>query len=250
VLQGNREFWAVADDVLVPVAEARHLVLGGTVRRGTLLFDVEVFDKDTTGLSEFAPRFAEPSQEVDYWSFFYTGDATSRGVDVLVQQKVGRHTGWIGYTNSRVTYRFPGLQAEPFHAHQDQRHELKAVSVIDVGEWTLSGTWVLASGRPYTQPAGIEMFTLPSGGTIGRLVIDEKNGARLPPYHRLDLALNRRIDFFLDDTREGLLSVTVFNLYNRRNVWYKEFQPVGGQLVEENIRLMGLTLNASLTFRF
>lgn len=96
---------------------------------------------------------------------------------------------------------------------------------------------------------GIEQFTLPSGGTIGRFVIDEKNSARLPPYHRLDLALNRRIDFS-GDTRDGLLSVTVFNLYNRRNVWYKEFQPVGGQLIEENIRLMGLTLNASLTFRF
>jgi ferric enterobactin receptor len=249
VLQGNRQFWAVADDVLVPVTEARHVVIGGTVRRGSLLFDVEIFDKNTTGLTEFAPRFAEPSQEVDYWSFFYTGDATSRGVDVLVQQKVGRHTGWIGYTNSRVTYRFPGLQAEAFPADQDRRHELKGVSVVDVGDWTLSGTWVLASGRPYTQAVGTELFTLPSGGTIGRFVVDQKNGARLPPYHRLDLALNRRIDF-LGDTRDGLLSVTVFNLYNRRNVWYKEFQPVGGQLIEENIRLMGLTLNASVTFRF
>jgi hypothetical protein len=49
---------------------------------------------------------------------------------------------------------------------------------------------------------------------------------------------------------DGLLSLTVFNLYNRRNVWYKEFQPLGEQLIEENIPLMGLTFNASLTFRF
>ena len=77
----------------------------------------------------------------------------------------------------------------------------------------------------------------------------DKNTGRLPAYHRLDIALNRR---FASRTigQEALLNLTLFNVYNRRNVWYKEFNVVDGAVTENNIQLMGLTLNASLTVRF
>jgi hypothetical protein len=81
-----------------------------------------------------------------------------------------------------------------------------------------------------------------------RVVVGDKNGARLPTYHRLDLAANYA--WSLGGGRTGTLAVSAFNAYNRSNVWYKEFSTVGGEIVENNITLMGFTLNASFTVKY
>ena len=117
-----------------------------------------------------------------------------------------------------------------------------------MGKWHLSETFVYASGKPYTEPLGLETVVLPSGGTFDRVVAGAKNGGRLPDYHRLDFALNRELP--LGDNRRGLFSLTLFNAYNRQNIWYKEFNVVEDEIVENNIQLMGLTLNASLSLKF
>ncbi len=112
----------------------------------------------------------------------------------------------------------------------------------------MSETFIYASGKPYTEPVGLEPVELPFGGTIDRVVAGAKNGSRLPDYHRLDLALNREVP--LGARGMGILSLTLFNAYDRQNIWYKEFNVVEGEIVENNILLMGLTLNASLSVAF
>ena len=48
----------------------------------------------------------------------------------------------------------------------------------------------------------------------------------------------------------GVFSLTLFNLYNRTNVWYKEFEVIEDEIVENDIRLMGRTVNAAITLKF
>ncbi|MCX7973800.1 MAG: hypothetical protein N3B16_04785 [Candidatus Aminicenantes bacterium] len=60
----------------------------------------------------------------------------------------------------------------------------------------------------------------------------EKNSARLPAYHRLDLGATLR---FPIDKYQALAGVTLFNVYNRKNVWYKEFEIMAGELVSIKI---------------
>ena len=248
VLRGNREFWSLANGTTVPVAHATHLIGGGAYERGDLLIDVEVFTKDLSDLTQFAPRFTTASDEIDYDDFFYHGEGTARGGEVLVQKRTGRHTGWVAYTLSTVEESFPGLEPDPFPATHDQRHELKIVNLFEVGKWHVSETWVYASGKPYTEPVGLEPVELPFGGTIDRVVAGAKNGSRLPDYHRLDVAVNREVP--LGDGGRGIVSLTLFNVYNRKNTWFKEFNVVEGEIVENSIQLMGLTFNASLSVRF
>lgn len=249
VLQGNRQFWSLADGDALPVSRATHLIGGGSYQRGDFLFDLEAFRKELSSLTQFAPRLFGASGEVDYRDFFYHGDGVARGLELLIQKRTGRHTGWLSYTNSTVRESFPLLEAEPFPGSQDQRHELKLVNVYQIGKWTASGTWVFGSGKPFTEPVGLESFTTPLGFSVDRVVVGSKNGARLPAYHRLDVALHREIALG-DGPGKGLFSVTAFNLYNRKNVWYKEFNVVDGEIAENNIRLMGLTLNASFGVKF
>ena len=208
---------------------------------------IEVFAKDLSDLTQFAPRLIAASDELDFDEFFYHGDGTVRGGEVLVQKRTGRHTGWVAYTLSKVEESFPRLEPDPFPATHDQRHELKIVSIFEAGRWHFTETFVYASGKPYTEPVGLEPVELPFGGTIDRVVAGVKNGSRLPDYHRLDLAINREVPF---GGARGIFSLTLFNAYDRQNTWYKEFNVVEGEIVENNILLMGLTLNASLSVKF
>ena len=109
VLQGNREFWSLSDGTTVPVAEATHLIGGTSCQRGDLLVDFELFTKDLSNLTQFAPRFAAASEDLDYDAFFYHGTGTARGSELLVQKRSGRHTGWVSYTLSKVEESFPQL---------------------------------------------------------------------------------------------------------------------------------------------
>jgi ferric enterobactin receptor len=253
LLQGNRYFWTAADGLTVPVSSSKELIVGASYQRGQWLADVEAYAKNLSGLSLFAPRFSAAVELIDYRSFFYTGSGQARGIDVLLQKQSGPNTGWLSYTLSKVTESFPTLAAGAFPADQDQRHELKIVDIHPLNihplrGWKVSGTWILSSGHPYTAPGGIETITLPfdETRTFERVVAGPKNGERLPAYHRLDLSLTREI-VPLGDGGKGVLAISVFNVYNRKNVWYKEFNAVAGALTENNIRLMGTTLNVSFT---
>ena len=248
LLQGNRSFWTAANGSTVPVSSNKELIVGASYQRGKWIADIEAYAKNLSGLSLFAPRFSTAPESVDFRNFFYTGTGHARGMDVLLQKQSGRNTGWVSYTLSKVTETFPTLTAGAFPADQDQRHELKVVDIHPILGWKVSGTWILSSGRPYTAPGGIETITLPfdETRTFERVVAGPKNGERLPAYHRLDLSLTREI-LPLGDGGKGVLAVSVFNVYNRKNVWYKEFNAVAGALTENNIHLMGTTLNISFT---
>lgn len=250
VFQGNREFWALSDDTTVQVAASTNASIGGAYQTTRVLLDAEVFSRDIKNLSQLAPRLTGSTDSVDLSSFFYTGSGRSRGVELLAQMKRGRHSGWASYTWSRVTHDFPEL-SEPFPADQDRTHELKLVDIFTLGRWTASATWVLSSGTPYTEPAGVEPVTFegPNGSvTFERIVIGDKNAARLPNYHRLDLALNHVWD--LSSNRSATLGVTAFNAYDRANVWYREYTSVQGDIVENNIGLMPRTFNVLVSITF
>jgi ferric enterobactin receptor len=251
VLQGNRDFWALADGSTIPVSSSVNASAGATYETNRFLTDVEVFSRDMRDISQLAPRVTGSSGGIDLSQFFYRGTGKAHGLEVLAQRKVGRHTGWASYTLSRVTYDFPDLGA-PFVADHDRTHELKLVDTLQFSRWTLSGTWIFSTGTPYTEPIGTTAIPIesPLGSlTVERIDVDDKNAARLPNYHRLDAAANYAWPLGAG-RRKATIGVSVFNAYNRQNVWYKEFTVVEGEIVENNINLMSLTLNAFFTVKF
>ncbi len=248
VQQGNREFWVLSDGDTIPYGKATHYIVGVSYETQGFLFDIEAFYKDLSGLSEFALRFTPTQEGIDYDQYFYTGTGEARGLEFLLQKKYGRYTGWIGYTLSKVEYTFPDLEDDPFPALHDQTHEFKLVNSYDFRNWTFSGTWIYSTGRPYTEPIGVEEEEILGGlRTIERVVLGTKNGARLPPYHRLDLSASYK---FRVAGSQSILGATVFNAYDHKNIWYKEFDVVEGEIFENNILYMGLTFNLFLTLRF
>ena len=206
----------------------------------------------TTRLSSRAwPPASPPGDEgIEYEDYFYQGDGESEGLELRVQKKFGNHTGWASYTWSNTDYLFPELQADPFPADHDQPHELKLVYSARFGRFTVSGVYIYGSGRPYTEPIGTEELQLGNQDrefTVERVVVGDKNGARLPSYQRLDLSANLDFEVF---SGQGTLGLTIFNVVDRGNVWYKEFSVVEGEIFENNILLMSRTYNLCVNVRF
>jgi hypothetical protein len=168
-------------------------------------------------------------------------------VDFLLQRKFGSLTGWAGYTLSETLYEFIVYSSQPYHAPQDVTHEFKFASVYKIKGWDFALTWIYATGRPYTAPTGGYWVTLLDNTTRGYVTVTSKNGLRLPDYHRLDVSV--RYNWRGKKKGENSLGVSVFNVYNRENIWYKTFEIEDDQLAESNVTFLGITPNITLTLK-
>lgn len=238
VTQGSRDFWLLANEENSPISFAEHLIIGASYEIDDWLFDVEYFQKDMTGLTEFSLRFQSALGRDPNDQLFFEGTGISRGIDFLIQKKVGKYSGWLGYTLSEVVHTFPGLNNNPFYSLNDQRHEFKFVNVLKAGRWDFGATWVYGSGKPYTAPNALYTVTLLDGSETEYVSIGEKNGPRLAPYHRLDFSATYKFNL---GSGKGSMGLSLFNLYNRSNTWYKEFEVLNSEVIETNVNYIGFT---------
>jgi hypothetical protein len=271
IMQGNRDFWLMADGESMPVGSSLQGVLGFSYETKDYLIDVEGYYKKLYDISEYSIRtvnmdrtfgpgggMMEPGmhggmgagsgQNTIYSDRFYTGNGYARGVDFLLQKKYGDFTGWVSYTLGEVIHNFPDLSDKDYYASNDVTHELKLVGIYKWRNWNFSANWLLATGKPYTAPEGIYKLTLPDGTEKSYFTPSAKNGKRLPAYHRFDVAAT--YNFKISEKFPCSVNVSLFNLYNRNNVWYKEFQIVDEEIVETNINYLGITPNVNFSIKF
>ena len=244
VTEGSRDFWLLADGDLVDVTASDHLVAGASYETDGYLFDVELYRKETTGLSEFSLRFRR--NDIDPLNLFFAGSGTARGMEFLAQKKFGVLTGWVSYTLAEARNTFPKLNdGEPFPALHDQLHELKAVGTLSLGPWDLASTWTFGSGTPYTAPQGEYQIELLDGSAFSYINVSGKNHLRLPAYHRLDVSARRR---FTLGNYDGEFGVSLFNAYDRANVWYRQFELETTPPIVTDVNYVGRVLNLSVRF--
>ncbi|MYJ16683.1 MAG: TonB-dependent receptor [Gemmatimonadetes bacterium] len=83
------------------------------------------------------------------------------------------------------------------------------------------------------------------GNSFSFINVSAKNGLRLPAYHRLDLSARYR--FSLGDY-DGDLGISVFNAYDRPNVWYRQFELDATPAIVTDVNYVGRVLNLSVRF--
>ena len=237
VLEGSRDFWVLSDSVLPP-SFAEHFLGGISYETSSFLIDLEAYYKDLDGVTQFSTRSRRrPGQAFN--ELFFSGTGVAKGVELLVQKKAGRLTGWVSYSLGRVEYDLDGFnRGEAFLASHDQRHELKTVGVYQAGPWTFSSAWIYGSGRPYTTPESEYSVELLDGTSFSYIHVGGKNAERLPAYHRLDVGVTRRFEsdrFFYE------LSASAFNAYGRNNVWYRKFDLSDSAVVVTDVTTLPLT---------
>ena len=228
-------------------------MLGAKTRLGSgYRFDVEVYGRTMRDLFDLRPGPQDVSG-FDYEDLFRFGEGYAYGTEVLIEKGTGRLTGLVGYTLGVTRRRYPDEPAfsETFAPKYDRLHDLTAVATVDVGRgWSLTTAGTYATGQAYTSPSSrYEVDGLPfSSENADGLYSSALNNARLPPYHRVDIGLQREGRLlFLEDTE---LQLQVVNAYSRRNVWFIDYDfdenPVGQTRVTQLPRLP----NVSVTVRF
>jgi hypothetical protein len=247
---GSRDIWLLSDKKNIPVSSATHIIAGTSYETKNFLIDIEAYYKKMNSISEYTLRFAPTlAGNNSYQEFFYNGKGYSKGIDILAQKKYGKITGWIAYTLSQTRYSFPIYGNGFFPANQDVTHEIKTVLTYKPAKnITLSSTLIYATGKPYTEPIGAYTLNTPNNGNINFIITDKKNNARYPAYHRLDLLAKYDLTFIKEI--KSSISISLFNLYDHQNVWYKEYaydQMYG--ITETNINLLGFTPNITLSIQ-
>jgi len=147
------------------------------------------------------------------------GTGRAYGIEFLLKKKYGKLNGWIGYTLSRTEKKIDGINnGEYYLAKQDRTHDISIVGIYEVSKvWTVSATWVYYTGNAITFPSGKYQVA----GTVVNYYT-ERNGYRMPTYHRLDLGVTwqrKKTEKF-----ESSWNFSLYNAYGRENAYTITFQ--------------------------
>jgi len=184
----------------------------------SIAFDTYLFEKEYHVSAEL--YYKRLHHQVEYngnvFDFVYSsynlndallhGNGRNYGLNLMVEKRRGRITGWISYSVGRALRRFDGEGYEgDFPASHERIHELNAVATYRLNRhWSFGATFVAASGTPYTK---VERFYLISNHVMADY--GRHNGSRVNPYVRLDLSVC--YDF---KNKNGKRSGLNFSLYN------------------------------------
>ncbi|MBK6344930.1 MAG: TonB-dependent receptor [Bacteroidales bacterium] len=253
ILSGSKDFWLLSDGIAVPVSSAIHYIAGLSYESNSYLFSSELYYKMINNLTEYSLRFNPSPMGVSYDENFFSGEGFSKGIEFLAQKKTGNFNGWVSYTLGEANNNFAVYSDAWYPANQDVNQEFKTVGLYKFKRWDFSATWIYATGRPYTAPSGAYSITLLDGTEQDFFTVTSKNGLRLPDYHRLDLSANYKIlkGARGDKKRQeiGYIGLALFNVYNRKNVWYKTFTIEDGVILETNVNYLGITPNLTLSLK-
>ncbi len=208
--------------------------------------------KDNTYVTSFETYYKNYSQLVDYIdgadlfvnelleAELIEGKGRSYGLEVQIEKKKGKLTGWLSYTLAKSERKVDGVNNDEwFDSRFDQTHNLSLTTFYELSKkWTFSGNFVVNSGTPATFPTDrVEQ----QGYVIPNIASGARNNVRIPVYHRLDLSATMK-----GKEREkwsGEWVFSVYNVYNRRNPFSIYFQQnairpeIGTPITTEAVRL-------------
>ncbi len=144
---------------------------------------------------------------------FTFGSGKSYGVEFFFKKRLGKITGWVGYTLAKTTKLFKEINnGQEYPAKYDRRHDLSVTCTYDINDkWSVGAVFVYATGDATTLPSSMYIIE-------GRIVNEymARNSYRLPSYHRADISIN--YDFPNKRKKwDTSLNFSVYNLYNRYN---------------------------------
>lgn len=160
-------------------------------------------------------------------------DGTILGSDVRLEYTGRAFYGFIGYGFSRTEYvsgqdHFGTWFDEPvqrYHPPHDRRHQINTMFSLDIGQYTAGLRWQFGTGLPFTRPMGFdamhrfegEMPNVRRNYGTPRVILERPYGGRLPGYHRLDVSLERTIEFPIVRLN---IQAGAINIYDQVNMFY------------------------------
>jgi hypothetical protein len=244
----STDLWIPSSTVVKPqIADQYAVGYFKNLKNNLYETSVELYYKDMQNQIEYkngAQFVLNKTAEAD----LVFGKGKSYGIELYAKKRYGKLNGWISYTLSYTDRTFADIDAgKIFPAKQDRRHEVSIVGIYQLSSrWTVSGTWVYYTGNAVTFPSGKYLVD-------NRIITfyTERNGYRMPDYHRLDLAatwIHKKTARF-----ESSFNFSIYNVYNRLNAYSISFRqsetdPTQTEVVK--LSLFPIIPSVAYTFKF
>ncbi len=208
---------------------------------------IEVYYKNMTDLVDYkdgANVLLNEHVEAD----LVFGTGRSYGIEFMIKKSLGRFTGWLGYTLSKTENKFDAINdGNWFSARQDRTNDISIVGMYELSDKvSVSATWIYYTGDAVTMPSGQYLID----GNIVPLYT-ERNGYRMPDYHRLDLSLTLKGK----QTKKFKSSwnFSIYNAYARENAYsisFAESETMPGVMESTQFSLFSIVPSITWNFKF
>ena len=176
------------------------------------------------------------------------GVGRSYGIEFFLKKRLGKFTGWVGYTLSKTEKQFDLINnGKWYSARQDRTNDVSLVSMYELNKRiTLASTFVYYTGDAVTMPSGRYIIN----GNIVPLYT-ERNGYRMPDYFRVDVSMNLK-----NKSEHKIKSFWNFSIYNvtgRKNaysIYFEEKEDDPGQLQAVKLYLFYIVPSITWNFKF
>jgi len=188
------------------------------------------------------------------------GEGRAYGVEFLLKKRKGKFTGWISYTLSKSEKLFDDINKGAwFPAKQDRVHDASIVAMYKLNQrLTFSASWVYYTGAAVSFPeAKYEI----DGEVVN--FYSERNGYRMPDYHRLDLGITLKSKSFklvkdavtgkeiqVPKRFESSWNFSVYNAYARENAYSITFDQNEETGLTEATQIALFKIIPSITYNF
>ena len=162
---------------------------------------------------------------------FTFGKGNSYGAELFINKKIGKFTGWVGYTWSKTDRIFEEINhGNIYPAKYDRRHDLSVLASYHLNKkWAFSAVFVFATGNSMTMPVSRYFVD-------GRIVTEygNRNSYRMSDYHRMDISITLKGK----QTKKFKSSwnFSVYNVYNRSNPYFIYFDQEGS-IIEGDLNI-------------
>lgn len=210
------DIWTPSGRYVEP-ATADQLALGyfKNFKNNTYEASIELFYKNFQDLLDFKDG-AELLLNETLETELLRGDGRAYGLELSVQKNEGILTGWVSYTLSRSERKVEDINnGEYYPSNYDKTHNLSITGNWKINnKWSMSANFAYATGRPITYPESRYVYdgiTVPHFGN--------RNGARTPDYHRLDVGFQYFPNSDSQKKWESSWDFGLYNLYARKNAY-------------------------------
>ncbi len=210
---------------------SHQLALGGVYQISPAIdFSIEGFYKSMTNLLEYREGASFVGATTGWEDKVEMGKGWSYGAEFLLEKKIGKTTGWLGYTWSKAERQFDNLNwGRKFYARYDRRHDVSVVLTHQFSKrFDVGMTWVYGTGNAVTMPTQfVSSAVIPTFNpnqsffSSSYEYFGERNNYRMPSYHRMDVGFN-----FHKQKKHGIRTwnLSLYNAYSRQNPFFLYFE--------------------------
>lgn len=256
-----KDLWVTATERIPPQHSWQFLVGAEQELGEGLKFSLEGYYRSMENLLIFKESSVENVTSINWQNKVSMGEGRAFGVEFLLSKESPKFGGWISYTLGKADRQFQNdiNRGNRFPTKLDRRHNVSLQLLQKFNEkWEASLGFNYSTGTAFNFPTQTYTVIQPPGGAPTEIEpvvtpIDRLNGRRLPPYHRLDVAVNHN---FWHRGNRHTLKFGFYNIYNRKNPLYfslrdkfDENGEVKTEVIQVSLLPLFPTLRYSLQFK-